>query len=165
VSRIAFCGAHGTGKSTLYDAVAAYDGYKDYHKMATVARRRPKGFSDRSNQGYVNRTYLIEHFLHKDLISARSIFDAWAYSRLNCGLTFYNTRFKIGTELIKYDFLFYIPPEIELKYDNYRPLDITYQKNVDLEIRILLNLYNVKYHTITGSIAERINTIKRILSL
>lgn len=153
--KIAFCGAHGTGKTTLMELCFNSPFFDDYKRIYSVSRQLPKGWKDKRHQAYVNSSYLLQHFLYKNFISARSFFDAWAYSRVNCGLTFYERRFKLGLRLIKYDYLYYIPPEIELHNDNYRPLDKNYQLAIDREIKYLLNKYDINYYTITGTIDAR----------
>ena len=163
--KVAFVGAHSTGKSTLFDEIIKHPKFDSYKKIDTIARNRPKGFTDKANQGYVNRAYLWQHFINPNFISARSMYDAWAYSRVNCGLTFYKQRFNLGVQLIHYDYLFYLPIEFQLKDDNYRPTTIEYQYKIDTELNKLFKEYNVNYTTITGTIEQRLSRIKYFLEL
>lgn len=161
--KIAFTGAHGTGKSTLIHHPYWKQKFPEYEILDTVSRNYPQGWKGEDIQYRVNWKYITKHLIGDNFISARSFFDPWAYSRINVDKRFMIWYFILSTVLIKYDFLFYIPIEIALVDDKYRPLDKAYQKQVDKELVSLLDFFNVKYYTISGSIEQRIDTIDSII--
>jgi len=163
--RIVFVGAHGVGKSTLFNHPYFKDNFPNHTFVDSISRKFPKDWSSRHRQFYVNSWYLWHHYIDNNYVSARSIFDPWSYTRLTCGLTFMFYWFNIGVRLIKYDYIFYVPIEFELIDDNFRPLDKDYQIQTDREIKLLLDFYHIKYHTITGTIEERITKIRNIIDL
>lgn len=161
--RIAFTGSHSTGKTTLVKH-PYFERFNNYLVQESISRKYPKDWKDRDTQRKVNREYFSTHLLNKNLIAARSFYDPWAYSRINVDKSFMLWYFNICTYLIHYDFLFYLPIEFNVDDDNYRPVDKEYQKQVDREILSLLHKYQVKYYTISGSVAQRINTIDSIIN-
>lgn len=102
---------------------------------------------------------------NKNLVTARTIFDPWAYTRLTCDLTFMFQWFNLGVRLIKYDYIFYTPVEFDIVDDGFRPLDKDYQILIDREIKLLLDFYHIGYYTLTGTVEERIDKIKNIIVL
>jgi hypothetical protein len=164
MSRIAFCGSHGTGKSTLIHDHFFKWFFQDHLIIDSVVRQFPvNGDTAYTVQHEINKTYFYQHRKNKNFVSARSIFDIWAYSRISIDKDFDKWYFNIYKTLIHYDYLFYIPIEIKLKNDNFRPLNLEYQEKIDKEIKYLLDKYNIKYHTITGTIQERIDKIEAII--
>lgn len=166
MAKIVFCGSHGTGKSTLIAADYFKENFPGYKIVDSISRKYPKDWSSKRRQAYVNGWYLWHHFKDWNYISARSIFDAWAYTRLTCGLTFFFRWFNLGVRLINYDFVFYVPIEFDvIDDDGFRPLDKDYQILVDREIKLLLDFYHIPYHTLTGTVEQRINKVKNIINI
>jgi nicotinamide riboside kinase len=163
--KIAFCGSHGTGKSTLMNELAKLSVFHNYTFIDSISRNLPKGWKDKRSQAYVNNRYLYKHLFYRNFVSARSFYDAWAYSLENVGLTFHFCRFNMGIHLIKYDFLFYIPIEFNIIDDNYRPIDTEYQKKIDTNLLKLLTYANIPFYTITGSVEQRLTQIRDIIKI
>jgi len=166
--KIALTGSHGTGKSTLVHNHFFKWFFQDHLIIDSIVRNKKLSWIDstlmtKKEQHNINASCFKLHYKTKDFISARSIFDHWAYSRITLDRDFDKWYFSVYKQLIHYDYLFYIPIEIELKNDNFRPLDREYQLKIDKEIKYLLNNYNIKYHTITGTIQQRIDKIETIL--
>ena len=67
------------------------------------------------------------------------------------------------SHLHDYDLVFYVP--IEFNYGNPSKEEILYQENIDDVIRRILKVYEIKHHTVKGSVEERrdfvIETIKQ----
>jgi len=63
--------------------------------------------------------------------------------------------------LYDYDLLFYIP--IEFKLGSPTKEQISYQESVDKVIKYILEVYGIRYHTVTGSIEERTRFVVEII--
>lgn len=61
----------------------------------------------------------------------------------------------------KFDRIFYLPPEIPLENDNFRPQDEALRLQIDKDLLSLLKDFN--YHTITGTVAERIEQVRKLI--
>ncbi len=58
-----------------------------------------------------------------------------------------------------YSHIIYLPPEISLVDDNFRPQDIQYQKDIDKFLVELLKTYKVPYFTVKGDVAQRVTQV------
>lgn len=185
--KIAFCGAHGTGKTTLlYEIVpllAVSENYTDliirdsfpypdyqfnYRVFDGIGRRiytEKKHWSERKKQRYFNWYYTYNHYVHPDFIGSRSIFDTFAYSRLGIGLAFNRRLIDWSCRHITYDFIFYVPVEFGLERDGIRPDDESFRLLHDYETRVLLDYYHIPYHKICGTVQQRLDTLRSILDV
>lgn len=164
--KIAFCGAHGVGKSTLLQhEFWKNSSFINYKVIESYSRNHSKGWIDKRRQFQVNTRYILSHIYNTNFISARSIFDPWAYSRLNINLDFNFQLFNLAVKFINYDFLFYIPIEFDIYDDGVRPQDKDFQRAIDIEISNLLRFYHIPYHIITGGVDCRIGMIRDIMSV
>lgn len=157
--KIAFTGAHGTGKSTLVHHPFFKEEFPNYTIYDSVVRKYHNPIT-KSDQFKINCTYVYKHFTTKNFISARSIFDPWAYSRNTIGWGFNLRLFKWAINHIHYDHLFYVPLEFELHDDGFRPMKKSYQEKIDQDIKVILTYLNIEYTTISGTVEERIEQIK-----
>ena len=64
-----------------------------------------------------------------------------------------------------YDFIFYVPIEFAPLDDGTREGDQDFQSAIDEEIRELLKIYRLKYHTVSGTVAERVVQVMQVLNL
>ena len=177
--RISVSGTHSTGKSVL--AAAAYEALNAVwrgrvHLIPEVAREViAKGFplDDKATvDSYINyvmaqlreeRQSVAEH-----VISDRSFLDLLAYIRTNADpqipsyfvemveeISWLDTRF--------FDVYCYLPIEFPLVEDGVRGIDEDYRAAVDETLCGLLREYGVKYVTVTGSLAERVNQVVNLV--
>ena len=58
---------------------------------------------------------------------------------------------------------FYVPIEFNVVDDGFRSLNEDFRKEIDKNIKDLLDAYNIDYYTITGTVEERLDTIKEIM--
>ncbi len=164
--KIAFTGAHGVGKSTLVNHdYWKSTSFKSYKVIDSFSRGYPKGWTDKKRQFYVNKDYIISHVFNKNFISSRTIFDPWAYSRINIGLNFNFWLFHLASKYINYDYVFYVPIEFSLVDDNFRPMDKDFQVAIDNEIIALLKFYHVPCHTLSGTVGQRMDKVVKTLNL
>lgn len=186
--KIAFCGTHGTGKSTLLHEIIPLlkvsEGYSDevvhqyplgfislefnYKVFDGIGRRiytEKKHWSERRKQYYFNWWYAWNHYVQSNFIGSRSIFDTFGYSRLGMGMEFHRRLIDWSCRHIDYDFLFYIPIEFDLERDGIRPDDESFREMHDRETRVLLDYYHVPYHKIHGTIQQRLDMLRSILDV
>lgn len=69
-----------------------------------------------------------------------------------------------GLKTNAYDFIFYIPIEIELENDWFRIEDEEFRKEIDQAIRDVYYLYGVKYYTITWDRYSRLQKCMDIIN-
>jgi hypothetical protein len=106
------------------------------------------------------------------MITDRSIIDVMAFTNLSKSISLdeklsfcdYASNF-----ISLYDHVFYVSPEgVELEDNGVRVVDAEYRDQIDEEIKYLLSTYGSKinkFHTISGSVEERIEQVKQALSL
>jgi hypothetical protein len=63
----------------------------------------------------------------------------------------------------RFNSYFYLPIEFPLVLDNVRPIDISYQKDVDNTLNGLFKHYNIQPIIIKGSIDKRANDVLNII--
>lgn len=180
---IVFTGTASVGKTTLIKplipVIEKLYGEPVVH-IAEVARsleRRGHKINKEatsSTQQMIEEEYLRieQESVNSIKIADRSIIDRFSYSLLNGGdngmdklnlLTWYNNN--IIEHCKKYSHIFHIPltDEVKLELDGIRSPDEEYRRRID-EIQIkIIKQYSLKVHTLTGTVEERLDTIKKVL--
>jgi hypothetical protein len=64
----------------------------------------------------------------------------------------------------RYDFVFYLPIEFPIVLDGLRPDDAAFQADIDRRIVELLESHDVAHHSLTGSIEERQEQVRKIVA-
>lgn len=164
--RIAFVGSHGTGKSTLFTILKnlpELQGHKLYDGIGrSVHTDLRKDWSLKRKQRYFNRWFIWRHYWTKSFISSRSIYDTYAYSRLMVGLWFNHRLFSWAIKHIHYDYVFYLPIEFVLEEDGVR-YSSELQEQHDNETKLILDYNHIPYHTLTGTVQDRVDQLAGIL--
>lgn len=182
--KIAFTGAHCTGKTTLLTDICQMAEEKNIKvgSITEVARRI-------INKGYpLNMDANVDSYIHyindqlaaenekmnkcKIFISDRTLLDPVAYARVNSRLPrpyipqyFIEMMQRVWLmEKERYDLYVYFPIEFGLEMDGVRPFDETYRYDIDKEIISLLEENNINYVTINGSPEERTKYLFSILT-
>ncbi len=156
--RIAICGAHGTGKSTLADFLAEELGG---HVLPTPGRLMAAQALPLNQEATVASqalAWLIQLRLETGTtpwISMRSLLDVWAYAMLAAERHYGDAVDRaLSDELTavtkalmpdRYDLLFYLPPRIPLVADNVRSADQGFQTAVDRKINTALNDWRIPH--------------------
>ena len=168
--KIGFCGAAGVGKTVLVDKFL--EDHPEYNEPENISRLFNETFKNFgiNEKGTASSQALITGFMvysvmkEDNFIHSRTMCDTYAYARLsNMTTEECNDIEKLyeGWDNL-YDFIFYIPIEFKMEEDGVRSTDEDYRKlSGDLMLKYL-NENNIKYYTLTGTIEERYEEIKRI---
>lgn len=162
-------GAQGTGKSSLIKELSL-----DYKVIDSISRRLSKTQkinqdADTTSQALMFDTFKSELLNDNYDIYDRGLVDVMAY-------TMY--QFRLG-KVSKEEFLrqwnefylyskdcvyFYLPIEFDVVDDGTRSIDENYRKEIDTNIKFLLDFFNIKYYTITGCVGDRVRKIEEIIN-
>jgi nicotinamide riboside kinase len=177
MSKIGLAGSISVGKSSLVKELAKLEQFKGY-KIETERSQeiRDKGVKLNTDSTLLGQTvfasYRCLELLHPDMITDRSIIDVMAFTNLSKSMsTVEKESFcDYASNIIPlYDHIFYVSPEgVELEDNGIRIFDAEYRDQIDIEIKRLLSIYGSKinkFHTISGSVEERIEQVKQALSL
>ena len=166
--RIAVVGAHGTGKTTLCKAIAEKlhfnfipDVVPDAFRLNfTINENTPPEtqFWILSKQLELERntpeSWIIEKSLWDNIIyGSFSIKDKEVLSVIE----------KIVNSNVKYDIVFYLPVEFPIPDDGLRSMDAGFQKTIDRSLLEYLNINQIEYKTLTGSVENRVDQALKII--
>jgi nicotinamide riboside kinase len=173
--KIGFCGTMSVGKTTLVNTLRELPEFKDYEFRTERSKYlRDLGIplnTDSTVKGqFVFLAERASELFHKNVITDRTVIDVMAFTRLAESIPYYiaDEICQAASNLIKeYDYIFYISPKgVEIEDNGVRTTDAEYRKEVDKEIKNLLNKYSHKNQRIIklkGSIEERIQKVKQTL--
>ena len=163
------------GKTTLVNALKELPEFSEYY-FATERSKylRDLGIplnTDSSIKGqFVFLAERASELLRPRVITDRTVIDVMAFTRLAESIPYY-----IGDEINQaashlineYDYIFYISPKgVEIEDNGVRTIDADYRKEIDKEIKSLLNKYGHKNQRIiklTGTIEKRVQKVKQTL--
>ena len=173
--KIGFCGTMSVGKTTLVNALKELPEFKDYEFRTERSKYlRDLGIplnTDSTIKGqFVFLAERAAELMNENIITDRTVIDVMAFTRLAKSIPYYiaDEVCQAASHLIKeYDYIFYISPKgIEIEDNGVRTTDAEYRKEIDLEIKGLLNKHshkNQKIIKLKGSTEERIQKIKQAL--
>ncbi|MEM1312611.1 MAG: AAA family ATPase [Patescibacteria group bacterium] len=176
--KIAFCGAHGTGKTTLVNRLASE---LNIHAMQRVTREAWENFGvedfekiplDARSvfQNYLLLNQIKKEDLYKDqgFVTDRSVLDILCYTELSSdmkGSSFDIFKHLVVERLKNYNHLIYIPIEFEAQKERLRAnLDTRsdYDNILKKNLQELVGQSN--FLVINGSVDERLVQIKEYLN-
>jgi nicotinamide riboside kinase len=173
--KIGFCGTMSVGKTTIVNALKELPEFKDYEFRTERSKYlRDLGIplnTDSTVKGqFVFLAERASELFHDNIITDRTIIDVMAFTRLAKSIPHYTADelCQAASHLIKeYDYIFYISPKgVEIEDNGVRTIDPEYRKEIDLEIKGLLNKYastSQRIIKLNGSTEERIQKIKQTL--
>lgn len=171
--RIGICGAHGTGKTTLANALRGALRLPLITEQARIAARdmgvtiqdvMQDAEIGKRFQGRLFRTQVrLEDNLRDGFVSDRTLADIYGYWRLYDLLRESRKevfRWYVAEMLPKrYDILVYVPIEIPLVADGFRDTCPVCQRSVDAHIRDVINASAMQYLTVRGSVHQRVQQV------
>lgn len=172
--RIILTGAHGTGKTTLMNALAK-DGTRTLsiaRDAATVGNYPP---TDDAREAYQKDLFAAGFKAlssKKNYISDRGLTCIAAYTFFNAlaGKITKKTADNQYLKLQKFHndnpdiLVVYVPIEFELTDDGLRSVDTEEQAAIDFMIKNILDTAGIKYITVTGTVEERVAQINAALA-
>ena len=175
--RIAFTGAHSTGKTTLLNRLKHDPMFNlEYEFIDEITRRMTKK-GLKINEGGDDMTQLLIMNSHiSNILKEKSIMDRcaldgvvytqWLKQQDQVKEGTYLTAVNVFNDLIsKYDIIFYTSPEdVPLEDDGERSINVKFRDEIIHLFKIYMsNLDNVI--TLRGTVEERLITIKNTLAL
>jgi len=175
--RIGFCGTMSVGKTTIVNALKELPEFKDY----TFRTERSKYLmelgiplnTDSTIKGQI--VFLAERaseLMCENIITDRTIIDVVAFTKAAKSINYYDAEdfSQLASNLlVEYDYIFYIPSEgIDMEDNGVRETDIEYRNLIDFIIQNTISKYQhkiKKFYKVKGSTEERIEYIKKVLSL
>lgn len=162
-------GAQGTGKSSLINELKS-----KYKVIDSISRRLSKTQkinkeADTESQRIMFDTFKTELLKDNYDIYDRGLVDVMAYTmyQFKLGSVSKDEFMRQWSEFAKYSkdcIYFYLPIEFDVVDDGTRSLDEKYRKEIDTNIKFLLDFFNIKYYTISGCIGDRVRKIEEIIN-
>lgn len=176
---IVVTGTHAVGKTMLCNRLAeTLSGTVDVKVIPEMARILiAKGISmnDKASElGIVS--YISEYLKYTRetkaslIVSDRSVFDLFAYISVSRPDDVREEFLKLAEEVVfeevrRIDAYVYVPIEFEMQLDDVRPANIEYQRIVDVKVRDLLKFFEATVLTVSGTVEERVASVKRWLDV
>ena len=173
--KIAFVGSFSTGKTTLANLFARE---WDYPLLPEVARQVVElGFPlDQSATAETETLIFLKQWraeeVHDRFVADRSIYDVLAYAdwvmehqpdRKENHLWYEAREIAVLDLRARYDHVFYLPIEFPIVLDGLRPDDTAFQADIDRRIRHLLETADVRFDTLTGSVPQRQEQVRKLI--
>jgi deoxyadenosine/deoxycytidine kinase len=171
MKRIAIVGSFSTGKTTLAEAVAEPLGLP---LLPEAAREVVKlGFKlDKDATPETETLIFLKQFhnelVHPEFVGDRSLIDVLAYAgwvlenrEWTKEMALWEECEKIARHHLRsqYTHVFYLPVEFPIVLDGLRPDDPAFQADIDRRMLDLLEVNDVKYETLTGSVDDRVEAL------
>jgi nicotinamide riboside kinase len=174
--KIAFVGSFSTGKTTLANLFA-----REWHVplLPEVAREVVAlGFPlDQTATAETETLIFLKQWraeaTHGAFVADRSIYDVLAYAdwvmehnqeeRKENHLWLESRAIATLDLRARYDEVFYLPVEFPIVLDGLRPDDTGFQADVDRRIRALLDGEDVAFHTLSGTVEDRQEQVRKVL--
>lgn len=171
--RIILTGAHGTGKTTLMNALTS-DGTRTISHIRKFAAENNIDISTASEEGQKEffKSLKKELSSKKSYVSDRGLtcVAAYTFSKAIVEQISKKVADKQYMDIVKFHrdnpdiLLVYVPIEFEIENDGERSVDVAYQHQIDFLIKNLLETSNINYITVTGSVEERVAQIEAALN-
>jgi len=182
--KVAFTGAHGTGKTTLVKAL--FEQLAAMEVSSSLTPEVPRVVCDLvADTTYFrrgNNTFLRQMLIlmgqpiyeiaqakgASTLLCDRAILDHWAYTEYLFAAKLKDSEALVAKAFVtkhmaSYDYVFYVPIEFGPKDDGTREGDGAFQLSVDGKIRELLAELDIPHHVVSGSVDERVGQVLQII--
>lgn len=148
--KIAISGSHGTGKSSFARGLAKKLGANYIHDIVTDEFVK-EGFvinestSPQLQIALVGHQWRLEQTTPQPWIADKCLFDYLVYARDDFKGYIKKTIEMFVKNDAHYDFVFYLPIEFPMEFDNIRSPDLNFQKLMDERYRKLLDDLGIRY--------------------
>jgi nicotinamide riboside kinase len=175
--KIGFCGTISVGKTTLVNALRELPEFAGYEFRTERSKYlRDLGIplnTDSTLKGqFIFMAERSSELYLDDMITDRTIIDVMAFTRLAYSIPYFMAdalNDAAAPLLREYDYIFYVSPKgVELEDNGVRAVDEEYRKEIDKEIKKLLEKYKTKipnFAELSGTTEERIKKLKQVMSL
>lgn len=174
MNKIIISGAQSTGKSTIIEELKKNDRVSGKYtfEREIVRSIKAKGYSINENGDDNTQLMILSRMMNiyaspHPFISDRGFLDCLAYTLYS----YYNGKvsddiLKIAKTLLdtmRYDIIFYIPPEFDIKSDGIRSDDIIFRDKIVDIFENIIRLHNLDVVNLTGTVENRVNTVLNVL--
>jgi nicotinamide riboside kinase len=175
--KIGFCGTISVGKTTLVNALKELPEFAGYEFRTERSKYlRDLGIplnTDSTLKGqFIFMAERSSELYLDDMITDRTIIDVMAFTRSAHSIPYFMAdalNDAAAPLLREYDYIFYVSPEgVELEDNGVRAIDAEYRKEIDKEIKKLLEKYRTKIPNLaelSGTTEERIEKLKQVIGL
>ncbi len=168
--RIALTGAHSTGKTTLLERLKEERIFKTYTFITEITRSvMNKGHSINEEGGDTTQLLIMEshssNLTYENSIMDRCFLDGIVYTdylhqKGKVSLGVFEESLKLFQHNVKkYDKLFYIIPEVDLKEDGVRSSNLLFRQQIVELFEFYISFYRLPVIYVSGSLEERTNQI------
>jgi predicted ATPase len=184
--RIIFMGSHGTGKSTLANALSSV---LEMPVVESVAREVSKDLKQLEDAGVVETNNIpdsVRKNAYQKVICSMAFWDfmRWVGAEVPCIMTrcpLDTIAYAMADHQVTYDtsmeclkvlqdddefqlalqrsLFIYIPIEFGIENDGVRPTDVDFQKQVDEAMRKMMYIFGITPLVVTGTVEERLEAI------
>lgn len=172
--KIAITGAQSTGKSTLLRALKNDDDLKGFEFIDELTRKiAARGININEEGSNMSQIFTVtihaENIMKSHFISDRCALDGlvytkWLYDQGKVDQWIMDYALGVAKEVLpRYDYIFYLPPEIPIEDDGVRSADIKFRDEVVALFEKYTRELNIKLIELTGSVKDRVKQFKRAL--
>ncbi|MGH9149294.1 MAG: AAA family ATPase [Acidimicrobiales bacterium] len=174
--KVSFVGSFSTGKTTMANLFAREWEVpllpEAARQVAELGFRLDKDANAETETLIFLKTLRAE-LTHPRFVADRSLVDMLAYAdwvmdhkterRKEDHLWFEAREIAVLDLRARYDHVFYLPIEFPIVLDGLRPDDTDFQAEIDRRMRVLLETHDVEHHSLTGSIDERAEQVRKLV--
>ena len=173
--RIAITGAQSTGKSTLLRYLKKDVDLKGFEFIDELTRKiAAKGININEEGSNLSQIFTVtihaENIIKDHFISDRCTLDGlvythWLYENKKVDKWMLDYALNVAKEILpRYDYIFYLPPEIPIEDDGIRSADVTFRDEIVKLFDHYIKELGINVIELTGSVADRAKKFRKILS-
>jgi nicotinamide riboside kinase len=166
--RIGIAGAQSVGKTTLLNALRSEKIFRDMRVCNEVTRRVMSYGLPINEQGtdttqrLIMQEHIVNVFMNGQFITDRTALDGVVYTKyLHESGKVSDETMTFATDVFvklypKYDIMFYIKPEFEIKNDGVRSVDLNFRNRIVELFDEYFDMFNLTAICLSGSVRERV---------
>lgn len=172
--RIAITGAQSTGKSTLLRFLKNDDDLKGFEFIDELTRKiAAKGININEEGSNMSQIFTVtihaENIVKDHFISDRCALDGlvytkWLFDQGKVDQWILDYALGVAKEVLpRYDYVFYLPPEIPIEDDGIRSADVKFRDEVVSLFEKYTRELDIKLIELSGSVKDRARLFKKVL--